>query len=95
MSDMPGTRRRDADRRFDAGRDQRRRDPFAEHRRFAVEVDGEHGELVAADSGDDVARAHRLAQCLRRETEQQVAMKVAALVVDGLEIVEIHDRDHI
>ena len=54
----------------------------------------QHRELVAAQPGRQVVRAHRGAQLLRDAGEQAVAGRVPEGVVDGLEPVQVdqHDR---
>ena len=52
----------------------------------------EHGELVAAEAGDRVARADRGAQPVGDGDEQPVAGGVAEAVVDHLEVVEVEEQ---
>ena len=52
----------------------------------------EDGELVAADAGDDVVPAHALADATGDLLQDGVARRVAVGVVDGLEVVEIHEQ---
>ena len=56
----------------------------------AVEQDG---ELVAAEAGDRVGRAHRRLQPPRDLLEDGVAGRVAEAVVDRLEVVEVDEHD--
>ena len=52
----------------------------------------EHDELVAAEPRDEVLGAHGVAQLLRGELQQVVAGRVAAGVVDVLELVEVDEE---
>ena len=52
-----------------------------------------HGELVAAEAGDLVLRAHARAQAIGDRDEQLVADRVAERVVDGLEVVDVDEED--
>ena len=54
----------------------------------------EHGELVAAQPGDRVAGAQRVAQPLAADRQQPVARGVAERIVDLLEVIEVEERDH-
>ena len=56
----------------------------------AVEQDG---ELVAAEAGDRVGRAHRRLEPPRDLLQDRVAGRVAEAVVDGLEVVEVDEHD--
>ena len=60
---------------------------------LAVDVLVQHDELVAADAGDRVARAQRLAQALGDGAQQGVARLVPEGVVDQLEAVEVDEQD--
>ena len=55
---------------------------------------GEDRELVAAQAGDGVVGAQRVAQPLAADLEQAVAGGVAERVVDLLEVVEVEEGDH-
>ena len=52
----------------------------------------QHGELVAAEAADGVARADRGAQAPPGLGEQHVARRVAAGVVDALEVVDVQEE---
>ena len=54
---------------------------------------GEDRELVAAEAGDGVVGAQRVAQALAADLEQAVAGGVAERVVDLLEVVEVEEGD--
>ena len=58
-------------------------------------ADHEHGELVAAEPGDDVVAADRVHEPGRDAAQQLVADRVPERVVDALEVVEVdeHHRD--
>ena len=56
-------------------------------------ADEQHGELVAAQAGERVARFHGVAQAAGDVLQQPVAVGVAERVVDGLEIVEVDDHE--
>ena len=58
--------------------------------RNPVEQDG---ELVAAEAGNRVRRAHGALEALRHLPQDRVAGRVAEAVVDGLEIVQIDEHD--
>ena len=62
-------------------------------RALAVGAGQQHGELVAADAGDDVVRAQRVPQRRARRADHLVADVVAERVVDRLEVVEV-DQHH-
>ena len=49
-------------------------------------------ELVAAEAGDDVLRAHAVAQAAGDGDQQRVADGVAERVVDGLEVVDVDEQ---
>ena len=53
----------------------------------------EHGELVAAEPGDQVLLADGAAQALGDLDQQPVAGLVAEAVVDDLEVVEVEEED--
>ena len=55
-------------------------------------VDGEDRELVAAIARDHVLRAGRVAGDPRAHLQHQVAVLVAELVVDRLEVVEVDEQ---
>ena len=52
----------------------------------------QHGELVAADPGDEIAVVHGAAQALGDLDQQAVAGLVAEAVVDELEVVEVQEE---
>ncbi len=56
-------------------------------------VGEQHGELVAAESGDDVAGSDRGLEPRAELAEQQVAAVVAERVVDLLEAVEVDEQE--
>ena len=58
-----------------------------------VDADQDHGELVAADPGDDVGRAAALLQRGADRGEQPVADRMAVEVVDALELVDVEHRE--
>ena len=58
----------------------------------ARHVAHEHDELVAAEPSDEILGTHRVAQLLSGELEQVVAGRVAARVVDVLELVEVDEE---
>ena len=63
------------------------------HARFvARHVAHEHGELVAAEPSDEILRTYGVAQLLSGQLEQVVAGRVAARVVDVLELVEVDEE---
>ena len=53
----------------------------------------EHGEFVTADPGDGVTGSHAAHQSLSGLHQQRVADGMAQVVVDELEVVEVH-RQH-
>src|SRR5690606_12378801 len=57
---------------------------------FHRAVGEQHGELVAAEPRDHVLAAHARLQDLRELPPQEIARRVAARVVDDLELIEIH-----
>ena len=57
-----------------------------------VDVLADDDELVAAEAGDEVARAHGRAQPARDLDEQLVAGRVAEGVVDDLEVVQVEEE---
>ena len=59
----------------------------------AVGHDGQDGELVAAEAGQDVVAAQQLAQARGDVDEQAVALLVAHRVVDLLEAVEVDEHE--
>ena len=52
----------------------------------------DHGELLAADAADDVARTDERARELDQRDEDLVADRVSADVVDALELVDVEHR---
>ena len=52
----------------------------------------QHDELVAAEARHEILAAHAVADLLRRELQQLVAGRVAAGVVDVLELIEIDEE---
>ena len=62
-------------------------------RALAVGAGEQHGELVAADAGDDVVGAQRVPQRGARRADHLVADVMAERVVDRLEVVEV-DQHH-
>ena len=56
------------------------------------DVGQQDGELVAAEAGEDVVAAQRLAQARGDVDEQLVAVLVAQRVVDLLEAVEVDEQ---
>ena len=58
----------------------------------ARHVAHEHDELVAAEPRNEVLGAHGVAQLLGGELEQMVAGRVAAGVVDVLELIEVDEE---
>ena len=67
-------------------------DGFDRHLRVRV-LDGQDGELVAADPGHRVGRAHRADQTRSHFAQQFVARFVSLAVVQELEVVEIEVDD--
>ena len=63
----------------------------------AVQRDLHHGELVAAEAGDEVRILHAAADAARHLLEQGIAHGMAEHVVDALELVEIDavQRQHL
>jgi hypothetical protein len=59
---------------------------------LARDAGQQHGELVAAEAGDDVAGTQHAAQPLGHAAEQPVAGAVAQRVVDHLEVVEVDEQ---
>ena len=59
---------------------------------LAVGAGGDHGELVAADPGEGVGGAQDRARRARPSAQDRVADRVAVLVVDRLEVVEVEDQ---
>ena len=59
------------------------------------DIEQEDAELIAAETGGDVARPQARSEALGDDDEQLVAGGVAEAVVDGLEVVEVeeHRRD--
>ena len=68
-------------------------DPLRSRGRLLVgdDVDQQDRELVAALAADDVALADRASQALGHPAQDLVAGHVAEGVVDGLEVVEVHE----
>ena len=64
----------------------------AEFRDGILDVRQHDRELVAAEPGDDVLRAHGVAQPARDGDEQRVADGVAERVVDDLEVVDVDEQ---
>jgi hypothetical protein len=58
----------------------------------AVRQRGEHGELVAAEAGEEVAAAQHLAQAMGDLDQEPVALLVAERVVDLLEAIEVDQQ---
>ena len=98
--DVAGAKRRDADARRHAapalGRSDGRLVADRAHevgrdalRARLVDVRQEHGELVAAEPGEDVRLAQPAAQRRRDRQDELVAGVVAERVVDVLEVVEV------
>src|SRR6185437_80041 len=50
-------------------------------------------ELLATPAPENVARAQRIATCTRELLEDVVASGMPAAVIDGLEVIQIDDRD--
>ena len=75
------------------GRADRRGEPAGDGLRFLVAVLQEQGELVAAEPGDGVLRAHRAGQPVRHGDEGFVPGLVTEGAVDRLEAVEVDQRD--
>ena len=59
----------------------------------AMGHDGQDGELVAAEAGQDVVAAQQLAQARGDVDEQAIALLVAHRVVDLLEAVEVDEHE--
>ena len=59
---------------------------------LVADVLGEHGELVAAEAGDGVARAQGLLDPGGDGREQLVAGGMTEAVVDELELVEVEEE---
>ena len=55
----------------------------------------DHGELVAADARQAVALAHRALRGVRDGAQHDVAGRVAVLVVDRLEVVEVEQHERV
>ena len=94
---------RDADARVELDRDAVERERVARARPAGAPASSataprcgqageQHGELVAAEAGQRVAAAHRVAQPRRDLDEQLVAVVVAERVVDLLEAVEVDQQ---
>ena len=64
----------------------------AEFRHGCLEARQHDGELVAAEAGDDVLRAHGMPQPPGDGDEQRVADGVAERVVDDLEVVHVDEH---
>ena len=60
--------------------------------RLVVDADAEHGELVAAEPGDEVLLAHGARRRCGDLDQQPVAGLVAEAVVDDLEVVEVEEE---
>ena len=53
----------------------------------------QHEELLAAEAVQRVAAAHRLAERVREAAQDLVALEVAGVVVERLEVVDVDQRD--
>jgi hypothetical protein len=58
----------------------------------AVRQRGEHGELVAAEAGEEVAAAQHLAQAMGDLDQEPVALLMAEGVVDLLDAIEVDQQ---
>ena len=59
----------------------------------SLDVGDEHEELVASEPGDDVGRAHGVAEPVGDDAQELVAGRVAVAVVHELEVVEVDKED--
>ncbi len=87
----------DGDRDLSSGIDGTRFQPLGQASRAPERIPRvarrhDHGELFAADAADDVARAHERARELGQAHEDLVADRVAADVVDALELVDVEHQ---
>ena len=55
----------------------------------------ENHKFVTTDAADDIVSAERALQVLGKLLETEIAKTVATLVIDGLEIVDVHDEESI
>ena len=76
------------------GRTERLEDALGDdHRTARLAVRDEDAELVAAEPDSQVGRPQALGQALADGAQQLVAGGVAERVVDGLEVVQVHEQD--
>lgn len=63
------------------------------HRLVAAGVVEHGGELLAAESAEQIGRAHRLARGFREDLQHTIAERVSEAVVDRFEMIEV-DQQH-